>query len=144
MGSENLNPLAELKSLERKIDVAADLGALKSIFFRLEEIAKENANDFDVQLAVGDLKQHLVNRGTKLKEMKEPKAPVPPPPPPQPPSIGPAAGPPSIYPAMPEPGIPESLQGARGFWVANSASLGVAGIGLFFYFRSVSRRFGTR
>jgi multidrug resistance protein, MATE family len=40
--------------------------------------------------------------------------------------------------------IPESLQGARGFWVANSASLGVAGIGLFFYFRSVSRRFGTR
>ena len=113
MGSENLNPLAELKSLERKIDVAADLGALKSIFFRLEEIAKENANDFDVQLAVGDLKQHLVNRGTKLKEMKEPKAPVPPPPPiPQPPSIGPAAGPPSIYPAMPEPGIPESLQGA--------------------------------
>jgi MATE family multidrug resistance protein len=40
--------------------------------------------------------------------------------------------------------IPESLQGARGFWVANSASLGVAGIGLFIYFRSVSRRFGAR
>jgi multidrug resistance protein, MATE family len=40
--------------------------------------------------------------------------------------------------------IPESLQGARGFWVANSASLGVAGIGLFIYFRRVSRRHGTR
>jgi MATE family multidrug resistance protein len=40
--------------------------------------------------------------------------------------------------------IPESLQGARGFWVANSASLGVAGIGLFFYFQRVSRRFSTR
>ncbi|WP_086383006.1 MATE family efflux transporter [Caballeronia sordidicola] len=35
---------------------------------------------------------------------------------------------------------PESLQGARGFWVANSVSLGVAGIGLFLYWRRVSRR----
>jgi MATE family multidrug resistance protein len=37
--------------------------------------------------------------------------------------------------------IPEWLQGARGFWVANSVSLGVAGIGLYVYFRRVSRRF---
>jgi MATE family multidrug resistance protein len=35
---------------------------------------------------------------------------------------------------------PPWLQGARGFWVANSLSLGVAGIGLFLYWRRVSRR----
>ncbi|WP_061169836.1 MATE family efflux transporter [Caballeronia hypogeia] len=37
-------------------------------------------------------------------------------------------------------GVPEWLQGARGFWIANSASLGVAGIGLFVYWRRVSSR----
>jgi MATE family multidrug resistance protein len=35
---------------------------------------------------------------------------------------------------------PQWLQGARGFWIANSLSLGVAGIGLFLYWRRVSRR----
>jgi MATE family multidrug resistance protein len=37
-------------------------------------------------------------------------------------------------------GVPEWLQGARGFWIANSASLGVAGVGLFLYWRRVSTR----
>ncbi|SAL67578.1 multi anti extrusion protein MatE [Caballeronia peredens] len=37
-------------------------------------------------------------------------------------------------------GVPEWLQGARGFWIANSVSLGVAGIGLFLYWRRVSAR----
>ncbi|MCG7403680.1 MULTISPECIES: MATE family efflux transporter [Caballeronia] len=37
-------------------------------------------------------------------------------------------------------GVPEWLQGARGFWIANSASLGVAGVGLFVYWRRVSSR----
>jgi multidrug resistance protein, MATE family len=37
-------------------------------------------------------------------------------------------------------GVPEWLQGARGFWIANSVSLGVAGIGLFLYWRRVSTR----
>ncbi|MDR5738216.1 MATE family efflux transporter [Caballeronia sp. LZ016] len=36
--------------------------------------------------------------------------------------------------------IPASLQGARGFWIANSLSLGVAGVGLFVYWRRVSAR----
>ena len=35
---------------------------------------------------------------------------------------------------------PTWLQGARGFWVANSASLGVAGVGLFLYWRRISTR----
>lgn len=116
MGPDNLNPLDELKSLDRQIELVNDLAGLKPIFFRLEEIAKLNANDFEIQLAVGDLKQHLVNRGTRLKEMKEAKPPVaappPEPPPPPPPLLSPdpwafaAAGPPSSLP-MPEPGPPE-------------------------------------
>jgi MATE family multidrug resistance protein len=36
--------------------------------------------------------------------------------------------------------VPASLQGARGFWIANSLSLGVAGVGLFLYWRRVSSR----
>ncbi len=36
--------------------------------------------------------------------------------------------------------VPEWLQGARGFWIANTVSLGVAGIGLFLYWRRVSTR----
>jgi len=35
---------------------------------------------------------------------------------------------------------PGWLQGARGFWVANSASLGVAGVGLFLYWQRISTR----
>ncbi len=37
-------------------------------------------------------------------------------------------------------GVPQWLQGARGFWIANSASLGAAGVGLFLYWRRVSSR----
>lgn len=36
--------------------------------------------------------------------------------------------------------VPQWLQGARGFWVANTLSLGVAGVGLFLYWRRVSTR----
>lgn len=85
MGNDNLKPLDELKSLDQQIEGVQELAGLKPIFFRLEEIAKANVNDFDVQLAVGDIKQHLVNRGTKLKEMKPATAPPAAPAPPQPP-----------------------------------------------------------
>jgi PEGA domain-containing protein len=68
VGSDNLNPLDELRSLDRQIDRVNELAGLKPIFFRLEEIAKECANDFEIQLAVGDSKQRLVNRGTELKK----------------------------------------------------------------------------
>ncbi len=88
MGPQNLNPLDELKSLDQQVELVNDLAGLKPIFFRLEEVAKQNVNDFEVQLAVGDIKQHLVNRGTKLKQMKD-AAPEPPPmaAPPLPPPI---------------------------------------------------------
>lgn len=105
MGLDNLKPLDELRRLDQQIESVSELAGLKPIFFRLEEIAKANVNDFDVQLAVGDIKQHLVNRGTKLKEMKDAKpAAVPrssvmaPPPPAAPPTV---AAPPVIPPPPP-------------------------------------------
>ena len=70
MGDENLNPLEELKRLDQQVGLVASLEGLKPIYYRLDEIAKQYANDFEVQLVVGDIKQHLVNRGTKLKEQE--------------------------------------------------------------------------
>ena len=70
MGDENLNPLEELKRLDQQVGLVASLEGLKPIYYRLDEIAKQYANDFEVQLVVGDIKQHLVNRGTKLKEQQ--------------------------------------------------------------------------
>ena len=70
MADENLNPLEELKRLDQQVGLVASLEGLKPIYYRLDEIAKQYANDFEVQLIVGDIKQHLVNRGTKLKEQE--------------------------------------------------------------------------
>lgn len=70
MGDDNLNPLEELKRLDQQVGLVASLEGLKPIYYRLDEIAKQYANDFEVQLVVGDIKQHLVNRGTKLKEQE--------------------------------------------------------------------------
>jgi MATE family multidrug resistance protein len=36
--------------------------------------------------------------------------------------------------------VPAWLTGARGFWVANTASLAVAGLGLLLYWRTISVR----
>ena len=109
MGDENLNPLEELKRLDQQVGLVSSLEGLKPIYYRLDEIAKQYANDFEVQLVVGDIKQHLVNRGTKLKEQEAtiatPLANLPPPlfpvasaPPPlaTPPPMPPQSAPPPV------------------------------------------------
>ena len=91
MGTENQNPLDELQELDRRIDHVTDLGGLKPIFFRLDELGQEHASDFEVQLAVTEVKQRLMLRGAALKQsartMQAPEAvpvdlppPLPPPP----------------------------------------------------------------
>ena len=112
MGDENLNPLEELKRLDQQVGLVASLEGLKPIYYRLDEIAKQYSNDFEVQLVVGDIKQHLVNRGTKLKEQEAtiatpPAMAAPPPfpaqsaPPPVPPPIPAQSAPPQAPPPMP-------------------------------------------
>ncbi len=71
MGSENFNVLEELKSLDQQIGLADELAALKPIFYRLDAIAREYTDDFEIQLSVGDVKQHLVTRGAWLKERRD-------------------------------------------------------------------------
>ena len=64
-----MNPLDELKSLDRQIDEIRELAALKPIFYRLDAIAKEHADDFEVQLSAGEVKQRVVARGTTLRAL---------------------------------------------------------------------------
>lgn len=90
--------LDELKELDQKIQRVTELGDLKPIFYRLEEIGKTPVSDFEVQLTLADVKQRLVNKGRMLKDMAgahtsdswafpqtgSQKAATPPPPPPPP------------------------------------------------------------
>ena len=41
MAAENLNPLDELKRLDKQVNNVTDLTGLKPIFYRLDEIARE-------------------------------------------------------------------------------------------------------
>ena len=69
MGPQNQNPLDELQSLDEQIGQTTELAGLKPIFFRLDELAKAHSGDFEVQLAVTELKQKVVTRGTALKQL---------------------------------------------------------------------------
>ena len=77
MGTETPNPLDELKSLDRQVEQVTELAGLKPIYFRVDEISKQNSGDFEVQLLAGDIKQHLVNCGTRLKQALEAAPPAP-------------------------------------------------------------------
>ncbi len=68
MGPENQNPLDELQLLEQQVDQITELAGLKPIFFRVDELAKEHPDDFEVQLAASDVKQRVVTRGTSLRQ----------------------------------------------------------------------------
>jgi hypothetical protein len=102
VGSESLNPLDELRSLDRQVDQVPDLAGLKPIFARLDEIAKAHSGDFEVQLAADDVKQHVVRRGKALREM---------PPPPAVPTVTVGApGPPPAPPPAPTPARPAAAR----------------------------------
>src|SRR4029077_19853138 len=68
VGPENQSPLDELQVLDRQIDQVQELAGLKPIFFRLDELAKEHPGDFEIQLAVTEVKQRVVLRGTAIKQ----------------------------------------------------------------------------
>ncbi|MGA2721898.1 MAG: PEGA domain-containing protein [Bryobacteraceae bacterium] len=80
MGVESVNPHEELKRLDERIESATELAALKPIFFRLNEIMQAFPGDFDVQFTGDEIKQHLIARGTLLKQRETSPPPLPPPP----------------------------------------------------------------
>jgi hypothetical protein len=88
---DNINPHEELKRIEEQIESAAELAALKPIYFRLNEIIQAFPGDFEVQFTGNDIKQRLMARGTLLKRQE-----TSPPPPPAPPAM--PAAPPSPLP----------------------------------------------
>lgn len=75
VGSGNLTPLEELKNLDQQIDEIDSLAGLQPLFARLEELTKEFSGDFEVQLVAHDVKQHILARGSRIKQM-QPAPPV--------------------------------------------------------------------
>jgi hypothetical protein len=61
------SPQDELELLSQQADQATDLAALKPIFLRLDEIAREYPADFDIQVSVTEVKQRVVARGAAIK-----------------------------------------------------------------------------
>ena len=61
------NPLDELKRLNLEIERATDVAALKSVYFRLKEIAQSSPDDFDVQIGVSETRKRLLSRGSELE-----------------------------------------------------------------------------
>lgn len=60
-------PLDELKLLDSRIEGAKDLSDLKPIYDRLAEIARHNPTDFEIQVAVADTRQRVIDRGVDLR-----------------------------------------------------------------------------
>jgi hypothetical protein len=84
VGVENIDSYQELKKLDEQIESAAELAALKPIYFRLNEIIQAFPGDFDVQFTGNEVKQRLMARGTLLKQQGVSPSPPPdtaPPPP---------------------------------------------------------------
>lgn len=79
VASGNLTPLDELKSLDQQIDQIEALPDLQPIYARLEEITKEHSGNFEVQLVAHDVKQHMLTRGSRLKQLVPPPLVVAPP-----------------------------------------------------------------
>lgn len=61
-----MNPIDELKLMQQQLAGASTMDELRSIFYRLDAIAKGAPDDLDVQVAVGDMKQSLVVLGKQL------------------------------------------------------------------------------
>lgn len=60
-------PLDELKQLDAKLAGATDVASLKPLYDRLGELAREYTSDFDLQLAVADSRQRVIEKGLALK-----------------------------------------------------------------------------
>ncbi len=89
----NIDSFEELKKLDEQIQAVNELAALKPIYFRLNEIIQAFPGDFDIQFTGNEIKQHLMARGTLLKQQEATAPPPPAPPPPAMPAAEPASPP---------------------------------------------------
>lgn len=74
------SPLEELRRIEAEIHRAKSVEDLRVLFDRLNSIRRTFIDDFDVQLAIGDVQQEIVDRGRVLHDAPyEPRRQAPPP-----------------------------------------------------------------
>jgi PEGA domain len=71
-----MTALEELKRLDADVNSVTRFSDLKPVFARLEEIERENPGDFEIQLAISDLKQRLFSKGRLLREQEKGKGPA--------------------------------------------------------------------
>ncbi|MEO8096585.1 MAG: PEGA domain-containing protein [Acidobacteriota bacterium] len=69
-----MTPLEELKRLDQQIDQVNELAGLQPLFARLEELTKQFSTDFEVQLVAHDVKQHILSRGSRIRQSLPPVA----------------------------------------------------------------------
>ena len=60
-------PLEELKLLDNQVEDTNQLAALKPIYDRLGEIGRQHPSDFEVQVAVADTRQRVIDKGVELR-----------------------------------------------------------------------------
>jgi hypothetical protein len=122
VASGNHFALEELRRLGQQLDAGIDtLTGLQPLFSRVEQLAREHAGDFEVELLAHELKQRILTRGAAINR----QTPVPPPltvptPPPiaerAPPIAEPS--PPVVRPTAPQ---EEPRRSAARLWVAIAA-----------------------
>ncbi|MCU1334990.1 MAG: hypothetical protein JWO19_571 [Bryobacterales bacterium] len=66
MGAENLKALEEIKELGYQVDLAGDLAHLEPIRHRIEQVARENPGDPEVQKAAEEAKRLVLSRKARL------------------------------------------------------------------------------
>jgi hypothetical protein len=107
VSADTVNPLEELKRLDRAIELTNEFTALKPIFVRVDELGREHAADFEVQIAVSEVKQRLIERGKVLKQTQDLTPPAMPPKSSRPPHVPSAFQPPPAHTAIVPPSTPE-------------------------------------
>ena len=60
--------LQELKWVETRIGEAQDLESLRSLYHRVQAVRRTFPDDFDLQLAVADLQERLIELGRRFRE----------------------------------------------------------------------------
>lgn len=60
-------PLEELRHIEFDVENATDVAELRPLYDRLGEIARIHNADFDLQLAVAEVRQRVIDKGIALK-----------------------------------------------------------------------------
>lgn len=62
-------PLDELRQIDSQVESATEVSALRPLYDRLGEISRTYTADFDLQLAVGEARQRVIDKGIELKRL---------------------------------------------------------------------------